>query len=67
MELEKLTREIQEDNVVVKKRSKNRKLKSAAMNSLVSKIAGLAIIFIVLVKLLEIWFLRKKLRDKKML
>lgn len=37
------------------------------MNSLVSKIAGIAVIFIILVKLLEIWFLRKKLRDKKML
>ena len=44
-----------------------RKLTSGDLNSFVSKVAGVAIVFIIIVKTLELVYLRKKLKDKKML
>lgn len=67
VELEKLTREMEDENVTVVKRASDRKLKTGSINSLVSSIGGIAVIFIILVKSFEILYLRKKLKDKKML
>ena len=43
------------------------KLSSGKLNGLVSKVAGVAIVFIIIVKSLELVYLWKKLKDKKML
>ncbi len=65
--LAELTQELNSNNVVVLKKSKNRKIETLKLTGLVSTISGIAIGVIILIKILEIFYVKKKLKDKKLL
>jgi hypothetical protein len=67
VELEKLTLQLSSDNNIVRERTENRKIQIAVLGDLVSKLTGLGIIFIIFIKVCAIFYLRRKLYEKKIL
>ena len=65
--LEELNNTIEQDNISVMRRSKERKIRVESFGGVVSKLAGISVVFIIILKILEILVFRKRLKDKKML
>lgn len=66
-DLEELTKSLVSDNRIVYERTKNRQIKISNLSGMVAEFSGLGILFIIMIKVCGICYLRRKLYQKKML